>query len=328
MARRMPTSDEIEDLAKKLYWLDHPESMGITPEREELSEGNYLIKARDLLMRGEEGPILAEYDRMVHEWAKAVREDAEKLGFVLVPKKDWEKMKPEDVAKVYEELELVKAREKKWKKKLEEKEIAEAEYKKQMEQEISELKKRIAELTEVKAPKALSKEEIAKLEDAFRAVLFRELGRIPRDAMSEFRVELETVKTLPYEEALKVIEMLAKDIAERERVRRVVPVAAPPEVAPAAPPTPAPPIEVAKPPAVPIEPMSFPRRLSSSEINAFWKAFETELLSVGLNPADYMEYWVRFRDAWHQDWFHVLRAFKEMIDDIKARKMPRYYPRT
>jgi hypothetical protein len=66
---------------------------------------------------------------------------------------------------------------------------------------------------------------------------------------------------------------------------------------------------------------------SSSEINAFWKSFETELLSVGLNPYDFMEYWVRFRDAWHQDWFHVLRAFKEMIDDIKARKIPRYYPR-
>jgi hypothetical protein len=195
-----------------------------------------------------------------------------------------------------------------------------------MEQEISELKKRIAELTEVKAPKALTKEEIAKLEDAFRDVLFRELGRIPRDAMSEFRVELETVKMFPYEEALKVIEALARDIAERERVRRVVPVAPPPEVAPpAAPPVPR---EVVKPPAVPIELMAFPRRLASSEINAFWRAFESELASVGLNPEEFMEYWIRFRDAWHQDWFHVLRAFKEMIDDIKARKAPRYYPRT
>jgi hypothetical protein len=142
--------------------------------------------------------------------------------------------------------------------------------------------------------------------------------------MSEFRVELETVKPLPYEEASRVIERLALDIAERERVRRVVPVA-PPEVAPAAPPVPR---EVVKPPAVPIEPMSFPRRLASSEINAFWRAFESELASAGLNPEEFMEYWIRFRDAWHQDWFHVLRAYKEMIDDIKARKMPRYYPRT
>jgi hypothetical protein len=84
----------------------------------------------------------------------------------LVPKKDWEKMKPEEVAKVYEELELAKAREKKWKKKLEEKEIAEAEYKKQMEQEISELKKRIAGVTEVKPPKPKELTEIA--EEAIR----------------------------------------------------------------------------------------------------------------------------------------------------------------
>jgi len=47
-----------------------------------------------------------------------------------------------------------------------------------------------------------------------------------------------------------------------------------------------------------------------------------------LRPEEFMEYWIRFRDAWHQDWFHVLRAFKEMIDDIKAWKEPRYYPRT
>ena len=208
---------------------------------------------------------------------------------------------------------------------------------------IEELERKLAGLPTPAAPPApprpreLTKDEIKKLEDLFRATLYRELGRVPRDALAEFRVELETVKTLPYDEAAKVIERLALDIVERERAGRVVaPPVAPPtvrppeEVAPAppAPPTPPVPIEVAKPPAVPLEPMPFPRRLASSEINAFWKSFETELLSVGLNPADFMEYWIRFRDAWHQDWFHVLRAFKEMIDDIKALKMPRYYPRT
>jgi hypothetical protein len=119
-------------------------------------------------------------------------------------------------------------------------------------------------------PKELTKDEIAKLEDLFRATLYRELGRVPRDALAEFRVELETVKTLPYEEAAKVIERLALDIAERERAGRVAPPIAPPtvrppEVAPAPPTAPPPtPIEVAKPPAVPLEPMPWPRRLCYS----------------------------------------------------------------
>jgi hypothetical protein len=192
---------------------------------------------------------------------------------------------------------------------------------------IEELERRIAGVP-TPLPKELSEEEKKRLEDVFKATLYRELGRVPRDAMSEFRVEFETVKVYPYEEALKVIERLAKDIADRERAGRVVPVApAPPEeVAPPAAPTV--PREVVKPPAVPLDLMAFPRRLSSAEINAFWRAFESELASVGLRTEEFMEYWIRFRDAWHQDWFHVLRAFKEMIDDIKAWKEPRYYPRT
>jgi hypothetical protein len=40
-----------------------------------------------------------------------------------------------------------------------------------------------------------------------------------------------------------------------------------------------------------------------------------------------MEYWTRFRDAWYSDWLAVLRAFHEMVEDIKAGKPPRVYPR-
>jgi hypothetical protein len=178
----------------------------------------------------------------------------------------------------------------------------------------------------------LTKEEIAKLEDLFRATLYRELGRVPRDALAEFRVELETVKTLPYEEAAKVIERLALDIAERERAGRVAPPIAPPtvrppEVAPAPPTEAVPVVPPAKPPVAPLSVLPFPRRITSGEVDAFWKAFEYELSSVGLNPYDFMEYWTRFRDAWYSDWLAVLRAFHEMVEDIKSGKPPRVYPR-
>jgi hypothetical protein len=123
---------------------------------------------------------------------------------------------------------------------------------------------------------------------------------------------------------LKVIERLAKDIADRERAGPVIrPPVRPPEVAPA-PPIPR---EIAKPPVAPIELTKFPRRLASSEISAFWDAFSYELSSLGLNPEDYMDYWVRFRDAWHSDWFAVLRAYHDMIEDVEAGKPPRVYPR-
>jgi len=165
-------------------------------------------------------------------------------------------------------------------------------------------------------PKELSEEEKKRLEDLFRATLYRELGRVPRDALAEFRIELEeAVKTLPFEEAAKVIERLALDIVERERARGVAP--------------PAPPIEVAKPvkpPAAPLSPLKFPRRLASEEIKLFYDAFVYELVSAGLNPEDFMDHFVAFRDAWHSDWFAVLRAFNEMISDIKTGKPPRYYP--
>lgn len=100
----------------------------------------------------------------------------------------------------------------------------------------AELKAKLTEVGKAKPtpppappPRELSKEEIAKLENLFRATLFRELGRVPPGALAELRVELETVKRLPFEEASRVIERLALDIAERHRA------AAPPPRAPAPP---------------------------------------------------------------------------------------------
>ena len=183
------------------------------------------------------------------------------------------------------------------------------------------------------APKELTKEQIRKLEDIFKATFMRELGRIPRDVLSEFRVELDAVKTSTFEEASRVIEHLAMDIVQREkeRVRVGAPIRVPVAVPTAAPPTPAPPPAVppakAEPPAVPLDVMPFPRRISSAETNAFYDAFVWQLYELGVGPEDYMDYFNAFRDAWYSNWFTILRSFDAMMDDIKAGKSPRYYPR-
>jgi hypothetical protein len=182
----------------------------------------------------------------------------------------------------------------------------------------------------------LTKDQIGKLEDVFKATFMRELGRIPRDVLSEFRVEVDAIKFLPYEQAVDRIQHLAMEIIERERERAVtarlpirerpvregIPVGVPsPPVAPAVPPP------KAEPPAVPLDITVFPRRISSAEINAFSDAFVYALYELHVDPAAYRDYFERFRDAWYSNWFSVLRAFEGMVNDIKAGKQPRYYPR-
>jgi hypothetical protein len=186
-------------------------------------------------------------------------------------------------------------------------------------------------------PKELSKEEIAKLEDVFKATFMRELGHVPRDVMSEFRVEIDAVKFLPYDQAADAIGHLAMDIVTREKereaavtVRRAVIAArvppAPPTPAPAAPVARVPPTK-AEPPAVPLDMMAFPRRISSAETNVFYDAFVYAMYELGVDAAVYMDRFDSFRDAWYSNWFSVLRAFEGMVNDIKAGKAPRYYPR-
>jgi tetratricopeptide (TPR) repeat protein len=302
----------------------------------ELREGSYWDRARSELMSGYREELeeckrlyleeLGEMKKAIDEYVRILREMGVEPPEWTLPRHELE----ERVVRLTRERDRYK-----------EEASARLAQLKRVRKELEETKKIIKELQEkLRAPpappapppppkpKELTKEEVKRLEDLFRATLYRELGRVPRDAMSDFRVELETVKTLPYEEAAKVIERLALDIAERERAGRVAPPVAPPtvrppEVAPAPPPT----VPPAKPPAAPIEPMPWPRRLASSEIKAFWDAFRYELASAGLNPDDYIEYFNRFRDAWHSDWLAVLRAYHEMVEDIKAGRPPRVYPR-
>jgi hypothetical protein len=60
----------------------------------------------------------------------------------------------------------------------------------------------------------LTKEEVAKLEDIFKATLSA-AGLYPPRYMSEFRVEMDAVKWLPFAEARDRIEALAKEIIAR-----------------------------------------------------------------------------------------------------------------
>ena len=192
-----------------------------------------------------------------------------------------------------------------------------------------------------RAPKELTRDEVARLEDVFKAAFMHELGRVPRDVMSEFRLELDTVKTLPYEDAVKVIERLAMDIVTRERerpaaerpgARAVARVSRVPQagqgipegempVAPAVPPA------KAEPPAVPLDMMAFPRRISSAEGNAFWDAFVYAMYELKVDPQAFVDRFRDFADAWYSNWFSALRAFEGIVQDIKTGKGPRYYPR-
>lgn len=170
-------------------------------------------------------------------------------------------------------------------------------------------------------PKELTKDEIAKLEDLFKATLFRELGGIPRDAMSEFRVELETVKMLPYEEASKVIERLAKDIVVRARARS-------PARPSARPPARPPPVEAAVPeemlvypvelPRHPLSPLPFPRGVTSEEEEVFWNHFRYEMARLGKDVLEYRDRFYERIKLPHRSWSDLLKTYMELIADIEA----------
>jgi Ribonuclease G/E len=64
---------------------------------------------------------------------------------------------------------------------------------------------------------AVTSEQLKRLEDIFRATIYRELGRVPRAAMSLFNAELDAVRRMPYEEAVKAVKKLAEEVIKIER---------------------------------------------------------------------------------------------------------------
>lgn len=172
----------------------------------------------------------------------------------------------------------------------------------------------------------LTKEQVKRLEDEFKAALFKDLGRVPRDVMAEFRVELDTVKTFPFEEARSAIERLAKDIVERELARP--PIVKPPVRPPPVPAVPPPPhVEV---PKEPLSPLRFPRRPAAEELKPLWEAFVYRMWELGLDPFDYRDWYADYvENAWFSSWDLVVKRFESLITDIKEGKpkfVPRAYP--
>ena len=181
------------------------------------------------------------------------------------------------------------------------------------------------------APRELSEKEIEELRKLWELEVRRALGRFPRDAALYFDAELlPIIRGMPFEKARETV---IREAGAYSPPAPPPPVKAPPvRPAPVAPPEapavvrPVPPEKV-EPPGAPMEPMPWPRRLASSEIERFWKAFRYRLWKLGVDPEEYMSHFIRFRDAWFSNWFAVLRAFEDMIKDIEAGLAPRQYPR-
>jgi len=175
----------------------------------------------------------------------------------------------------------------------------------------------------------LSEEDIKRLEDVFRATLSRELGRIPRDVMAEFRVEIDALKFLPYEQAKNRIEALAKEIIDKERApaRPKPPVAPPPPVEI---PVEAPPevfIEPTTPPKEPISPLPFPRSPTTEERERLWRAFMYEMSRIGQDPYRWREaFRMHVLDRPYRFWGDLLSNFKEFVEAIRTGREFRLLP--
>jgi tetratricopeptide (TPR) repeat protein len=100
-------------------------------------------------------------------------------------------------------------------------------YRRELELLREELDRLKREMEAKKLKTAITSEQLKRLETEYRASIYRELGRVPRDAMSLFEAELDAIRTMPYDEAAKAVEELAKEVVriEREKAPPVRPVA-------------------------------------------------------------------------------------------------------
>ena len=185
-------------------------------------------------------------------------------------------------------------------------------------------------------PKELTEDEQKRLMDVFKAVLFKELGKVPANALAVFRVELERVKIMPYEEAKKAVEGLAEGIITAETWRKRVKVAKPPPPRERVTRVGFPPereempvvfgrIPPAYPPSEPdTTAVPFPRAPSSRERVEFEKAFRYRLQEQGMS---YMEYLKQFEDyvahTVFKSWKHMLESYELVVDAIlKGQRLP------
>jgi len=176
--------------------------------------------------------------------------------------------------------------------------------------------------------KELTSTERRRLEDEFRVTLVRELGRIPRDSMAEFRLELETVKVGPYERAREHLLKVAQDIINREYAKEVIKPAPPPEriirvgVPPEErPPMALPPEFVVYPtelPKLPLNPAPFPRAPTSEERAVIWDWFRYEMSRLGIDPHRFRAVLENRLNIPYRTWEGFIKTLQEMMLDIEA----------
>lgn len=195
--------------------------------------------------------------------------------------------------------------------------------------------------------KGLTEKELDLLQDEFNNVLFRNLGRVPANSSSTFRVELAKVKNKPYQEVLEHILNEAQDIADefhaRETIRKAAPIKPaaapreptripevsrpPPEIgaggeeeeggATPAPGSRAPPAQF---PSFAIDyNLPFPRGPTSRERLRIWAAFRYQMQQQGF---DVDEYERQFNDyianTQFLSWENLREKYDEFFKTIKA----------
>lgn len=212
----------------------------ITPTEAELKEGNWFEAARIELMSGVKSQ-LEEYLVFLESEAESIRDQ---LGVKPAPP-------PRTVRELEEQVDSLSAR------------LGETR------RRLRETKTEIERLRAVKIPpkvgvprppKELTKEEIGRLQDIFRASISA-AGLYPPRFISEFRVEIDAVKFLPFDDARKAIEMLAKEIIAR---------AAPPRI-----------------PTVPRRPITYPYVPPPVEMVELEVDFKKFLTEVGITMETY-----------------------------------------
>jgi len=207
----MPSKDEILARATELF-IQERTRLGlpaITPEESELKEGNFWERARNELMSGLRSQ-LEGYLAYLEDEASKIRTE---LGITEV-------IPEEKITELENKLSTITERYRVTKERLEEAR--------------TELAKVKAPPTPLAPPKGLSKEQITRLEDAFRRVF--EEARIERIPMATFRDEIAVLT-----EDLKDIERARAYELAYERITSLARSILPPRPAPAVTPAPAPP---------------------------------------------------------------------------------------
>ena len=169
-----------------------------------------------------------------------------------------------------------------------------------------------------------------KLRDIFQATFTRE-GLSPAKFMSEYRIELETIQTLPTEdEMVAAVEALAAELVQRELGRKIKPPRIGREEKPPREVRIGPPIgeeegefytPITQVPSGPLSEWPFPRLLSFEEKEIIWSAFMDALTTCGKNAYNYRTEFDDHLGIWmFKSWDQVTKHFDNLINSLCKEK--------